>query len=93
MFAFFDGNPARTNRMMDVGFMPWWVYPGMRASFWRPLTVLTHLLDYRLCRSAWLMHAQSLAWVRRAGGGGSPAVSAVDAGGLGRGARRPALRG
>ena len=63
MFAFFDGDAARTHRMMDFGFMPWWVYPGMKASFWRPLTVLTHWLDYRLWPAQpWLMHAQSLAW-------------------------------
>ncbi len=63
MFAFFDADPGRTHRLMDAGFVPWWVYPGMKAAFWRPLTVLTHWLDYRLWpHHPWLMHAQNIAW-------------------------------
>lgn len=63
MFSFFDGDPTRVQQMMDAGFLPWWVYPGMKAAFWRPLTVLTHQLDYRLWPDhPWLMHAQNIAW-------------------------------
>jgi hypothetical protein len=63
MFSFFDGDPARVHRLMDIGFVPWWAYTGMKAAFWRPLTVLTHWLDYRLWPDhVWLMHAQSVAW-------------------------------
>ena len=63
MFSFFDGNPQRTLRWIDRGFPPWWTYLGVKAAFWRPLTVATHVLDYRLwpdCPA--LMHAQSIAW-------------------------------
>jgi len=63
MFSFFDGDPVRTLRLIDAGFIPWWVYPGVKAAFWRPLTVLTHWLDYHLWPGhLWLMHAQSVAW-------------------------------
>lgn len=63
MFAFLDGDAARTRGLIDLGFLPWWVYPEMKAAFWRPLTALTHWLDYRLWpQHPLLMHAQSLAW-------------------------------
>ena len=63
MFRFLDGDPARTGRLMDLGFLPWWTYPQLKAAFWRPLTVLTHWLDYQLWpRSPALMHAHSLLW-------------------------------
>jgi hypothetical protein len=63
MFRFFDGDPARVQRGLDVGFLPWWTYPKVRAAFWRPLTVLTHWLDYQLWPN-WpvLMHLQSVLW-------------------------------
>lgn len=61
-FVFLDG-PEQTHRMMDTGFMPWWAYPDMKAAFWRPLTVLTHRLDYRLWpKQPWIMHVHSIAW-------------------------------
>lgn len=63
LFQFFDGDPQRTWRMMDLGFAPWWTYPHIRGAFWRPLTVLTHWLDYQLWpNSPALMHVQSVLW-------------------------------
>ncbi len=63
MFRFLDGNPARTMHMADYGVLPWWVEPTIKGSFWRPLTVLTHWLDYRLWpNSSALMHLHSLLW-------------------------------
>jgi hypothetical protein len=63
MFSFLDGDPGRTRQMKQLGLLPWWVYDNVRARFWRPLTTLTHLADYRLWpqRIEW-MHAQSIAW-------------------------------
>ncbi len=73
MFRFFDGDPARTMRMMDRGILPWWTYPEIKGAFWRPLTVLTHWLDYRLWPdSAALMHLHSILWY-----GGLAAVAAL----------------
>jgi hypothetical protein len=63
MFRFFDGDAGRTLRMMDLGTVPWFTWPGAKGAFWRPVTVLTHWLDYRLWPD-WpvLMHAQSILW-------------------------------
>ena len=63
IFRFIDGEPQRTTRIMDIGVFPWWTYPKIKAAFWRPVTSLTHWLDYHL----WpdfpaLMHAQSILW-------------------------------
>ena len=63
MFEFLDGDPQRTLRLIDDGVMPWWAFLEMKVAFWRPLTVATHWLDYRL----WpdrpsLMHLQNMLW-------------------------------
>lgn len=63
MFRFFDGNPQRTQRMMDLGVVPWWTVKDLRGAFWRPVTALTHWVDYALWpASSALMHLQSVAW-------------------------------
>ncbi len=63
IWRFFDGDAARTERMMDAGWIPWWTYPKIRWAFWRPLAAMTHVLDYWLWPNrAGLMHAQSLLW-------------------------------
>jgi hypothetical protein len=47
----------------DLGTMPWWSLDQLRISFFRPLSVLTHWLDYQLWPdSGVLMHAQSILW-------------------------------
>ena len=63
IFNFFDGTPECTRRLLDMGLLPWWTFPGVRVAFWRPLSALTHWLD----STAWrelpaLMHMQSLLW-------------------------------
>ena len=63
MFRFMPCDPERTRSLMDIGFVPWWTYPRVKAEFLQFLTVQTHVLDYRL----WpdrpdLMHVHSLAW-------------------------------
>jgi hypothetical protein len=47
----------------DFGLLPWWTAKDFRGSNWRPLTALTHWLDYQLFpNSPALMHAHSLIW-------------------------------
>jgi len=63
VFNFFDGTPERTGRLLDLGILPWWTLPDLRLAFWRPVTALTHWLDY----AGWghrpaLMHVHSLFW-------------------------------
>jgi hypothetical protein len=61
-FAFIDSEDA-LRRTMDFGGVPWWTSPGLRLAFFRPLTGLTHWVDFRLWpQQAWAMHAQSLLW-------------------------------
>ncbi|MHC4441669.1 MAG: hypothetical protein ACYTF1_06055 [Planctomycetota bacterium] len=63
IFCFFDGDLERTGKLTDLGLCPWWTYQGAKVAFWRPLTVLTHWLDYRLWpRNPALMHMQSILW-------------------------------
>jgi hypothetical protein len=63
LFRFADGNAATARALMDEGVFAWTSDPSARNAFLRPLSALTHVLDY----AAWpgspaLMHAQSIAW-------------------------------
>lgn len=63
LFTFATGAPGESQRFLETGFLPWWASPALRISFFRPVSSLTHVLDY----AAWpsspvLMHAHSLAW-------------------------------
>jgi len=63
MWRFFDGNPQRTERMMDLGLLPWWTFPQLKGAFWRPVAAATHVVDFRLWpQFPALMHAHSLLW-------------------------------
>ena len=63
LFSFVSGDPDQRRALRETGFLPWWAAPDLRASFWRPLASLTHLLDYWLRpRSALLGHAHSMLW-------------------------------
>ena len=64
MFRFISGDPDEARESMDLGFLPWWTCPTVKAEFLQLLTVQTHVLDYHL----WpdrpdLMHAHSLLWL------------------------------
>jgi hypothetical protein len=64
IFAFLNGDPERTRKIMDLGLVPWWTLENLRLSFWRPLSAASHWLDYALWpNSAPLMHIQSLFWL------------------------------
>lgn len=63
-FRFTTGHPVDNHALMDGGvLLPWWSDPHHRNAFFRPLSALTHLLDFRLWPDApWLMHLHSLGW-------------------------------
>ncbi len=64
LFVFFDGQPEGLRDLGELGLLPWWAAPTIKASFLRPLTVCTHLLDYFLWPdSPRMMHLHSLAWM------------------------------
>lgn len=61
LFSFLDGDPGRVLDLTNLGLLPWWTYPDVKYAFWRPLTELTHGIDYSLWPSQpWLMHVHSL---------------------------------
>jgi hypothetical protein len=63
LFDFASGTPAEHTELIEKGFGPWWTTPGLRISFFRPLSCLTHALDYALWpKSAAMMHAHSILW-------------------------------
>jgi hypothetical protein len=62
-FAIANGDPALNHWLIEQGYAPWWTYDHLLLSFFRPLSVLTHRLDFALWPdSPVLMHAQSLIW-------------------------------
>lgn len=63
-FSFLNGDPERNRMLMDIGVLPWWTFEKIKISFFRPLTELTHRLDYLLWpNQAPLMHLHSLLWL------------------------------
>jgi len=63
MFRFFPGDPERMKQLRDYGFVPWWTDEALKGAFWRPLSSITHWIDYKI----WpdlpvLMHAHSILW-------------------------------
>ena len=47
LFTFSDGNPAHVNQILSKGPAPWFTYPQLKISFWRPLSALLERLDYQ----------------------------------------------
>lgn len=63
IFDFVSGTPERHSYLIDSGLFPWWTYEGTKLSFWRPVTQLTHLLDYTFWpKSDVLMHLHNIMW-------------------------------
>lgn len=63
MFSFLDGTPEGSQAVKEAGIVPWWMFDGISLAFWRPLTEVTHWIDYQLWPDApWLMHVHSLLW-------------------------------
>jgi hypothetical protein len=63
LFSFIDGNPEHIQALKAKGQLTWWASEHGHLAFWRPLTELTHGLDYLLWpQSPALMHLQSLLW-------------------------------
>ncbi len=63
MFAFLNGDKEETLQRMNGGGVPWWTWPELRVSFFRPLAALTHVIDYRLWPDSPItMHVHSVVW-------------------------------
>ena len=62
LFRFVGPDRAAFHRALEMGFWPWWSAPNLRVGFFRPLTALSHALDYgALGGVPWVLHAESLA--------------------------------
>jgi len=62
LFTFMPG-PGRNGPLLDMGLLPWWADPAVRASFFRPLAALSAMVDTRLWPDTpWLFHLHSLLW-------------------------------
>lgn len=63
LFTFADGKPGQVDAARAAGQFAWWVADNARLSFWRPLSELSHWLDYQLWpQSAEMMHVHSVLW-------------------------------
>jgi hypothetical protein len=64
LFSFTSGRVQDNRALIDTGaLLPWWSDEHHLNAFFRPLSSLTHLLDFSLWpEHAWLMHLHSLAW-------------------------------
>jgi len=63
LFSFFGDDPAVPNEARRSGVWPWWM-GGVVIRFFRPVSSLTHALDYALWPDRiWLMHLHSLLWL------------------------------
>ena len=63
-YGFALGDPVENKWMMEQGWGPWWLDLRMRFAGYRPLSVLTHRLDFGpLADSPVAMHAHSLLWL------------------------------
>lgn len=62
MFSFVNGGHDRAEALRRVA-LPWWSAPDLKVAFWRPVTALTHAVDYALWpQTPWFMHLHSVLW-------------------------------
>lgn len=63
LFSFVSQQGPRHEAGVDLGIVGWWAHPDISFAFLRPLSALTHMLDYALWPDAVpLQHLHSLAW-------------------------------
>ena len=61
LFGF--ASPGHTATLIREGVLSWWDDPEAKLAFMRPLSAVTHYIDYRFWPDApWLMHVHSLLW-------------------------------
>lgn len=64
LFVFLDGNPDRTQQVVQQFLLPWWTDSEVKIAFFRPLSALTHWIDYQLWPySHALNHLHSFFWL------------------------------
>jgi hypothetical protein len=62
-FTFVNGDEELIRGAVETCRLPWWTHPRLRLAFLRPVTSITHWIDFRVWPDLpWLMHLQSLLW-------------------------------
>jgi hypothetical protein len=62
-FSFVNGDEELIRQAVEECRLPWWTHPRLKLAFLRPITGLTHWIDFRVWPDLhWLMHVQSLLW-------------------------------
>ena len=62
-FEFVNGDEDLIRSGIEAGLIPWWTHPKLKLAFFRPVTSITHWIDFRAWPDQpWLMHLQSLLW-------------------------------
>ena len=63
MFCFANGDVESNRQIKNSGAFAWWAPESFKVCFFRPLSTLTHWVDYLLWPNApILMHFQNLVW-------------------------------
>jgi hypothetical protein len=63
LFVFVRDDGAQRDALQGTGFLSWWMAPGYRLGFLRPISSATHAIDFALWPSAaWAMYLHSIAW-------------------------------
>lgn len=62
LFSFLHGDVAEVRHWASLGLIPWFASPALKFRFLRPLTSISHWLDYTLFDAwPWVMHAENVA--------------------------------
>ena len=63
IFCFAEGGAEANLARIDRGLLPWWSSETLRFNFLRPVSAVTHWLDYQLWPGTpWAMHVHSVSW-------------------------------
>ena len=61
IFSFFNGDKNTISNYINAGILPWWTYEQLSIQFFRPISDLSHMLDYALWpNSPWIMHLENI---------------------------------
>ena len=64
LFTFFHGSIEKNQFLIDIGVLSWWAEEDIKASFMRPISVATHVLDYILWSDLLIFHhIHSMLWM------------------------------
>ncbi|HKP63690.1 MAG TPA: hypothetical protein VJV78_43445 [Polyangiales bacterium] len=59
-WSMFEIASEQVSRARNTGALAWWASPDLKVQFFRPLSALTHILDFSLWpRASWLMHLEN----------------------------------